>query len=164
MKTSDALAVSLGAPCLSLLERPAAWAAPSGQGTAGASLLKHGLWPFCRRGLGPEEGKVAHPHGYSNSWSLYFEITLSNVGNKQNTAVREHEKTALPTTVSFWFMLLGKRKERNWGFFGSMALRLKKSAGLRVLELHLWERGAGLFGNRGSAGRIYLQPRLVCHS
>lgn len=65
---------------------------PLGGGTAGAPLLKCGLQPFCGRGLRPEEGKVAHPRGYSSSWSLYFEITLSNAGNKQNPAVWEHEK------------------------------------------------------------------------
>lgn len=79
----------------------AAGAVPPGRRTAGASLLKCGLQPFCSRRLRPEEGKVAHPHQYSNSWSLYFEITLSNAGNKQKTAVREHEKTMVPTTVSF---------------------------------------------------------------
>lgn len=157
MKTLGPFAVSLGAPCLSLLQRLAAWAVAPGQGTASASLLKCGLQPFCSRWLRPEEGKFAHLHRYSNSWSLYFETTLSNVGKKQNMTVREHKKTAVPTIVSFWFMLLGRQKERNWGFFGTMALRVKTSAGLRV---RLWEKGAGLFGNGGFVGKVYLQPHL----
>lgn len=157
MKTLGPFAVSLGAPCLSLLQRLAARAVPPGQGTASASLLKCGLQPFCSRWLRPEEGKFAHLHRYSNSWSLYFETTLSNVGKKQNMTVWEHKKTAVPTIVSFWIMLLGKQNERNWGFFGTMALRVKMSAGLRV---HLWEKGAGLFGNRGFVGKVYLQPHL----
>lgn len=39
------------------------------------------------------------------------------------------------------FVLLGKCKERKQGFFGSKALRVDPSAGLGLLELHLWEEG-----------------------
>lgn len=123
-------------------------------------LLMCGLQPFCSRGLRPAVGKTAHLHQYSGSRSLYFDVTLRNVGNKQNTAVREREKTVVPITVSFWFVLLGKWEETNRGFFRSMALRIETSVRLGVLKLCLWGKGAGLFGNRSFVGKVYLQPRL----
>lgn len=38
-------------------------------------------------------------------------------------------------------MLLGKWKKRKQSFFGTVALRVDLPAGLRLLELHLWEKG-----------------------
>lgn len=37
-------------------------------------------------------------------------------------------------------------------------MRVDPSAGLGLLELHLWEKGVGLFGSRGIAGKVCWQP------